>query len=87
MNKLLAYLRTQTFRKNLLIAIVSIAVFLLIIFFSLRFYTRHGEGTPVPKLKGLEVEEAVEILESQGLRYQVDSVYQVDKKPGLVIET
>ncbi len=86
MSKFLEYLKTNTFRKNLIIAIASIAVFLLIIFFSLRFYTRHGEGVPVPKLKGLSVEEAVELLESQGFRYQIDSVYQVDRAPGLVIE-
>ncbi|WP_207531633.1 PASTA domain-containing protein [Desertivirga arenae] len=86
MNKFLAYLRTDTFRKNLIIAIVSIIVFLLVIFFSLRFYTRHGEGQPVPKLKGMQVDEAIELLESQGFNYQVDSVFQVGKAPGLVIE-
>lgn len=86
MSKFLEYLKTDTFRKNLIIAIASIAGFLLIIFFSLRFYTRHGEGVPVPKLKGLPVEQAIELLESQGLRYQIDSVYQMDKAPGLVIE-
>lgn len=86
MNKFLAYLRTSTFRRNLIIAIMSIALFLLIIFFSLRFYTRHGEGQPVPKLKGLSVAEAIEILDAQGFKYQIDSVYQMDKKPGLVVE-
>jgi len=86
MNKFLAYLRTDTFRKNLIIAIVSIIVFLLIIFFSLRFYTRHGEGEPVPKLKGMNVDEAIELLEEQGFNYHIDSVFQVDKAPGLVIE-
>ena len=86
MNKFLAYLRTETFRKNLIIAIASIALLLLIIFFSLRFYTRHGEGQPVPKLKGLSVAEAIETLESQGFEYQIDSVYQLDKPPGLVVE-
>ncbi|WP_256013077.1 PASTA domain-containing protein [Desertivirga xinjiangensis] len=86
MNKFLAYLRTSTFRRNLIIAILSIALLLLIIFFSLRFYTRHGEGQPVPKLKGLSVAEAIEILDAQGFKYQIDSVYQMDKKPGLVVE-
>ncbi len=86
MNKFLEYLKTNTFRKNLIIAIVSVTAFLIIIFFSLRFYTRHGEGVPVPKLKGLPVEQAIELLESQGLRYQIDSVYQMDKAPGLVVE-
>ncbi len=86
MNKFFAYLRTSTFRKNLIIAISSIAAFLLIIFFSLRFYTRHGEGMPVPKLKGLTVNEAIALLEAQGFKYQIDSVYQIDKQPGLVVE-
>ncbi len=53
---------------------------------SLRFYTRHGDSIPVPKLKGLSIEEAVQLLEEQGFQYQVDSVYQMDKEPGLVIE-
>lgn len=86
MKKLLAYLKTQTFRKNLIIAVGSVAVFLIVVFFSLRFYTRHGEGIPVPKLMGLSVDRAVELLETQGFRYQIDSVYQMDKQPGLVVE-
>lgn len=86
MNKFFAYLRTDTFRKNLLIAIGSITLFVLLIFFSLRFYTRHGESVSVPKLKGLSVENAIELIEAEGLKYQVDSVYQMDKQPGLVVE-
>ncbi|NEU06854.1 PASTA domain-containing protein [Flavihumibacter sp. R14] len=86
MSKFFTYLGTRTFRKNLLIAIISVLAFLLIIFYSLNFYTRHGEGQPVPKLKGLQVEKAIELLESQGFRYQVDSVYLVDKDPGTVVE-
>ena len=86
MSKFFTYLGTRTFRKTLLIAVISIFVFLLIIFYSLNFYTRHGEGLPVPKLKGLAVEEAVELLESKGFRYQIDSVYLIDKDPGMVVE-
>ena len=72
MGKYFVYLRTKTFRKNLIIAGVSILAFLLFIFYSLSFYTHHGEGMPVPKLKGLSIEKAIEILESQGLRYQIN---------------
>ena len=63
MSKLIDYLRSKTFRKNLIWAIGSILLFLIIIFYSLGFYTHHGEGLPVPKLKGLTIEKAVEILE------------------------
>lgn len=86
MSKFFTYLRTKTFRKNLIIAIVAIVAFVVIIFFSLGIYTRHGDGLPVPNLKGMSVEQAVQVLEEQGFRYQIDSVYQVDKAPGLVIE-
>jgi beta-lactam-binding protein with PASTA domain len=86
MNKFFLYLRTETFRKNLIIAVTSILVFLLAIFFILRVYTRHGESLAVPSLKGMTVEKAVALLESQGLDYQIDSVYQVDKPPGTVID-
>lgn len=86
MSRFFAYLGTRTFRTNLLIAIVSVFVFLIVIFYSLSFYTRHGEGIPVPKLKGLLVEDAVELLKSQGFRYEIDSVYLIDKTPGMVVE-
>jgi beta-lactam-binding protein with PASTA domain len=86
MSKFIAYLKTDTFRKNLITAIISVFVFILIIFFGLGYYTRHGEGVPVPKLSGLPVEEAIELLEAQGLEYHIDSVYQIDKQPGTVVE-
>ncbi|HEY1024030.1 MAG TPA: PASTA domain-containing protein [Sphingobacteriaceae bacterium] len=86
MSKFFTYLQTKTFRKNLIIAIVSVVAFVIVIFFSLGIYTRHGEGLPVPNLKGMSVENAIEVLDQQGFRYQIDSVYQVDKEPGLVIE-
>ncbi|MEY3679283.1 MAG: hypothetical protein RI924_1424 [Bacteroidota bacterium] len=86
MSTFFSYLTTKTFRKNLYWAVGSIFVFLLIVFYSLRFYTHHGEGVPVPKLKGMTIENAIALLEAQGFRYQIDSVYQLDKPPGVVIE-
>ena len=86
MSNVFNYLGSKTFRNNLIIAIVSVLVFLAAIFYSLNLYTRHGEGLPVPKLKGLLVEDAIALLESKGLRYQIDSVYLNDKNPGEVVE-
>lgn len=86
MSKFFKYLATPEFRKQLITAIVSILVFLVVLFVSLRYYTRHGEGKPVPNLKGLSVENAVQLLESEGFRYQIDSVFIMDKKAGLVLE-
>ena len=86
MSKFFKYLATPDFRKQLIIAAASIVVLVIGLFISLRFYTRHGEGKPVPNLKGLSVENAIQLLESEGFRYQIDSVFVMDKKPGLVLE-
>lgn len=86
MNKFFSYLATPEFRKQLIIAFSSIVILLFGLFFSLRYYTKHGEGKPVPNLKGLSVQDAIKILEADGFRYQIDSVFVMDKKPGLVLE-
>ncbi len=86
MKKFLEYLRTATFRKNLIAALVVIAAVIAIVFFSLRFYTRHNQTIPTPDLKGLHIDEAVQKIKSSSLDYQLDSVYQVDAVPGMVIE-
>jgi beta-lactam-binding protein with PASTA domain len=86
MSKLGAYLKTRQFRNNLLLAVGSFIVVILIIFFSLGYYTRHGTGIPVPQLKGLSVEKAMQVLHDQGFEYKIDSVYVLDQPPGAVIE-
>jgi beta-lactam-binding protein with PASTA domain len=86
MNKFGAYLKTKSFRNNILMAIGSVIAIVLIAFFGLSFYTDHGSGLPVPKLTGLPIEKALSILEEQGFEVQVDSVYVGDAPPGTVIE-
>jgi beta-lactam-binding protein with PASTA domain len=86
MKKLIAYLKTGSFRKTALIALSSVIAVVLIAFFSLRYYTDHGTGVPVPQLKDLNIERAVDILEEQGFNYHVDTIYLADKDPGTVVE-
>ena len=86
MVKFFQYLSTETFRKNLIGALIGLTVFFLVIFFGLRQYTRHNESVTVPELKGIPVDEAIKKLQAQGFGYDVDSVYQLDAQPGLVIE-
>lgn len=86
MSKLLLYLRTDTFRKNLIGSIVAVLALFLIVYFGLKIYTKHGDSQEVPLLKGLSITEAMRVLDKAGLEYVVDSVYQMDAKPGLVIE-
>jgi beta-lactam-binding protein with PASTA domain len=86
MSKFGSYLKTKAFRYNLLGAIGSVIGVVLIAFFSLGFYTRHGEGIPVPSVKGMQIDRAMELLKNQGFGYQIDSVYVPDQAPGNVVE-
>jgi beta-lactam-binding protein with PASTA domain len=86
MSKFLSYLKTKSFRNNFFAAIFTVIAIIFIVFFSLRYYTKHGQGLNVPSVKGLEFTKAVEKLEALGLRYEVDSVYIMDQPPGMVID-
>ena len=80
------YLKTKQFRLNLFLAFFAVFAVILIAFYSLGAYTRHGSGIPVPELKGLDVEKAMGLLKEQGFEYKIDSVYVLDRDPGSVIE-
>lgn len=86
MAKFISYLQTKSFRNNLIAAIATVAILLFIAFFSLRYYTKHGQGLNVPAVKGMAFNQAVSKLEDLGLRYEVDSVYIMDLPPGTVID-
>ncbi len=86
MGNFIAYLKTKSFRNNFIGAICTAIGIVLIAFFCLRFYTKHGEGLEVPEVKGLPLAQAVAKLEELGLRYEIDSVYMMDKPPGIVTD-
>lgn len=53
----------------------------------LMYYTHHGEGVRVPEIKGLKVSEISQILQRQGLNYEViDSHYVTTARPGVILE-
>lgn len=86
MVKFFNYLRTDTFRKKLIGALIGITVLFVLIIFGLNTYTRHNESVIVPDLRGMLIDEAVKKLQAADFEYDLDSVYQIDAKPGLVIE-
>lgn len=86
MSKFIDYLKTKSFRNNLVAAVCTVVALLMIAFFSLRYYTKHGEGLNVPELKGLSLTQAMNRLNELGLRYEIDSVYIMDQPPGIVTD-
>jgi eukaryotic-like serine/threonine-protein kinase len=86
MSNFVAYLKTKSFRNTILFAIGSVIVVVLIAFYSLGYYTRHGSGIPVPKITGINIDRALTTLKEQGFGVSIDSVYVLDQAPGTVIE-
>lgn len=86
MSKFFLYLRTDVFRRNLIYALVFFLVLFFLVYFGLRTYTKHGDRQEVPVLKGLHISEALDVLEKAGLEYEIDSIYQLDARPGLVVD-
>lgn len=86
MSKLLQYLKTDTFRKNLIGALIALALLFLGVYFGLKWYTKHGVSIEVPHVKDMHIDEAIKTLDRADLEYSVDYVYQMDAQPGLVID-
>jgi len=86
--KIWNFLKNNIYAKNLSLAVLII----ILLFFGLKWwlniYTRHGQSVVVPDVKGLSVEEASAFFDNSHLKYEVvDSVYNKDTKPGIIVET
>lgn len=78
---------TKTVLYNFLIALAMLIVLLLLVQWSLKSYTRHGELIPVPDLKGKALEQSIKLLDEKGLDYKViDSTFNVKFPPLAVVE-
>ena len=86
MSKFVDYLKTKSLRNTILLAIGSVILVVVIAFYSLGSYTRHGSGIPVPKVTGIPIDRAMNILKDQNFGVNIDSVYVLDQAPGTVIE-
>ncbi len=81
------FLKSKTFKLNLL-AFIGITIVLIVLdMFLLRIYTDHGESIGIPDLRGKTSKEVSAILDKIDLRYQVrDSVYSHETAPGTVLD-
>lgn len=78
---------TNIYVKNLLLMAVAIILLIVVVLIGLGFYTKHNESINVPSLKGLQVEEAANILRAAELKYEIiDSLYQTGETPGSIVE-
>jgi len=85
--KILNFIFSKLFLKNLGLALVIGAFFVLIALAWLKIYTHHGKSFPVPDFTGLSLEEVERIAADKDLRYVViDSVFTDQVARGAVYE-
>ncbi len=74
-------------RKTILLALLVLAVYAVAAMLFTSWYTRHGQSINVPKVMGMPVEAAEELLDDQDLEMVIiDSVYDEDQKPNTIVE-
>ena len=71
-----------------LLAIIALSFFAVYVVLKyIDSYTNHNQAVYVPDIRGLQIEDAVPILEQNMLRYVViDSMYSKEKMPGAIVE-
>ncbi len=73
--------------KNIGILFAAAVGLIIIVFFFIRVYTRHGEANPIPDFRGLTETQLQHLIKENKLRYTVvDSVYIDDQPRGVVID-
>lgn len=77
------YLKSREFWITLIIILVlTVGGFFALFYLFLPSYTQHNESVIVPEVTKLPLDEAIDLLEAEGLRYEIaDSSYKPGFKP------
>jgi beta-lactam-binding protein with PASTA domain len=82
-----SFIKSRSFFKHFGLVVLFYLVVIFGTLFILDWSTNHGEKIEVPNIVGKNANDAKQILEEQGLKYQIlDSIYDPKKPNGTVIE-
>lgn len=70
---------------NLLLIFLTGVLMYVVFFFSLDIITNHGEEVSMPSLLGKSASAAIKQLEDSGFEVDIDSAYDLQKKPLLIL--
>lgn len=81
------YFRRHPVFANIIIIFMVAILGLLIVFFALNVFTKHGEAQVVPAVENMSFTNAINTLHAQGFRTDIrDSVFNEEITPGFVVE-
>lgn len=72
--------------SNALLALVVLLAGGYACFMMLDIFTNHGQEVKVPDVRYKLLNDAVGLLDDAGLHYEIDSIYNEDYRPGVVID-
>ncbi len=73
--------------KTILLAILALSLYAIGAMLFTSWYTRHGQSIQVPKVVGMPIETAEEVLDDNDLEMVIiDSVYDENQKPNTIVE-
>jgi beta-lactam-binding protein with PASTA domain len=73
--------------KTILLAVLVLVVYLFLSIVFTGWYTRHGQSIKVPRVSGMPIENATELLDDNDLELVIiDSVFNEDMKPNTIVE-
>ena len=80
------FIRSKTFGKHILAALLLTIVLLWLTMQILSLYTHRGESLAIPDFSGMTMTEALHVAKKMNLRFEVeDSVYKADKRAGTIL--
>lgn len=71
---------------NAILALVVVVAGIYACLLMIDIFTMHGREVKVPNVTYMNVNEALQKLDDAGLDYEIDSVYNEDYRPGIVID-
>jgi len=75
------FFKKHPYLSNLLIALLSIALLIVLSTYLLSVFTRHGQAYAVPEFTGLSIAEARKIAEKQGLVLDITDSVHISTRP------
>jgi beta-lactam-binding protein with PASTA domain len=87
LKKILNFLKSKLFLINFGLAIVFFIIVFVILNFALKVYTNHGESVTVPTVVGMQVDEAIALIEESDFEYEIiDTVFDDKYDKGAIVE-
>lgn len=83
----ISFIKTKTFVKHFLLAVLSALLLFWIVFKIAGSYTMHGETVTVPNFSGVKLAELDNFTSGKEIKYVViDSLYDLKQPPGVVVK-